>query len=239
MFEAAARDGVLRLRAPGARWLSTGVGGGLARADAAYNLTVPEGFDRTDLAAYAADRRRRAGYDEPGPTLLTGVDVAHARGARAGDAVVVATAGLSNPAPLPVEPAGEGASASGGEPSGGPPPRHDGTVNLLVGTGRMLDDGGLAELVAVAAEAKAATLIALAGVPGTTTDAVVAGCDPAGEPARFAGSGTALGADVRACVRDALSAALAARHPDGDLPAVVAGAEHAVPTDRRAEVFEV
>ena len=234
MFEATVRDGVLRVAAPGARWLQTGLDGGFRRADAAYNLTVPDGFSRTDVPAFVAERLNRAGFETPGPALLTGVSMDHARGARSGDVVVYATAGLSNPAALPMEPAESTSTHAGLEP-----PRHDGTVNLLVGTTRALDDGALANLVAVAAEAKAATLRALAGVPGTTTDAVVAGCDPTGDPARFSGSGTVTGADARACVRDAVRAALRSRHPDGDLPVAVADADHDVRTDRSAEVFRV
>jgi len=49
------RDGVLRVARSGTRWLSTGGTDGPRTADAAYNLTVPEGFDRTDLAGYAAE----------------------------------------------------------------------------------------------------------------------------------------------------------------------------------------
>lgn len=241
MFDPTARDSVLQMRAPGARWLSTGFAGGFTRADAAYNLAVPDGFDRTDLDDYVAERRRRAGFAEAGPALLTGVDVANARGARSGDVVAVATVGLSNPAALPVGPA----EAADSEPPGSGHRDHDssrhhgGTVNLLLGTTRALDDGALANLVAVAAEAKAATLLALAGVPGTTTDAVVVGADPAGDGAAFSGSGTSLGADVRACVRDSVRAALRSRYPRGDRPTTVADAEHGVRTDRRAEVFRV
>ena len=240
MFEPTVRAGVLRVRAPGARWLSTGVDGGLSVADAAFNLTVPEGFSRTDVLAYAADRRRRAGFGETGPTLLTGVDLAHARGARSGSVVAYATAGLSNPAALPMEPSGTGpATASPGVPSGGDEPHFDGTVNLVIGTTRSLDDGALATLLSVAVEAKTATLLTGTGFPGTTTDAVVVGCDPAGEPAAFSGSGTAVGADARACVRAALRAALRARHPDGAVPETVAEAEYGVRTERVAEVFRL
>lgn len=233
MFEATVRDGVLRVRAPGARWLGTGVGGGFSRADAAYNLTVPEGFSRTDVADYVDERLSRAGFDERGPALLTGVSMDHARGARRGDVTVYATAGLSNPAALPMEP--EGADRS--VPAEDPALRRDGTVNLVVGTTRSLSDGTLAELLSTAVEAKAATLVDAAGVPGTTSDAVAVACDPGGERAPFCGSGTDVGADARACVREAVWAALDARYPGGDLPAGPDDAEHGTSTERRAEVF--
>ncbi|MGM0448069.1 MAG: adenosylcobinamide amidohydrolase [Methanobacteriota archaeon] len=270
MFEATVREGVLRLRRPGTRWLSTGWDGGRSRAATAYNVSVPEGFDRTDLAAYRDERLALAGFDdEPGgrdpgapasdrdapPTLFTGVSMDHARGARLGSVVAYATVGLSNPAMLPVEPTeqtepeeSEGpaeptaptdaAESSGatGRTQGRPDP---GTVNLIVGTTRRLAPGAAANLVAVVTEAKTATLLATAGVPGTTSDAVVVGDDPTGEPAEFSGSATAVGGAARACVRDAVRASLRSRYPDGDVPGPAADAEHGVVTDERAEVFEL
>ena len=240
-FEPTVRDGVLRVSTPGARWLRTGTRGGFSRADAAYNLTVPEGFERTDLAAYVDERLDRAGFPTVGPALLTGVSMDHARGARSGDVVVYATAGLSNPAALPMAPSA-GAGPADADPTATvdrPARRHDGTVNLLVGTTRALEDGALAELLGTVVEAKAATLLDAAGVPGTTSDAVAVACDPAGESAPFCGSGTDVGADARACVREAVRAALDARYPDGDLPEGPADAEYGTTTDRRAEVFGI
>lgn len=232
--EAAVRDGVLRVRHPGARWLSTGFSGGFRHADAAYNISVPEGFSRTDLDVYVAERRRETGFVEPGPALLTGVSMEHVRGARSGDVVVYATAGLSNPAALPMDPPGGPFRTSAAAE-----PRHDGTVNLVVATGRALEAGALATLLSVVVEAKAATLLAETGLPGTTTDAVAVGCDPTGDPATFSGSGTPVGADARACVREAVRAALRSRHPDGDVPTSVDDAEYGVSTERRASVFRI
>jgi adenosylcobinamide hydrolase len=224
-LEATVRDGVCRLVRPGARWLSTGARGGLAEADAAYNVTVPDDWPRTDLGRYAARRIDRAslpapapavdgdgdGDDRPqgaGPVLFTGVAQRHARRARLDGVEAVVTAGLSNPARLPVPDAADCAPTDDGAGRAGPGP---GTVNVVLATDRALAPGALANLVAVVAEAKAATLLALAGVPGTTTDAVAVATDPAGEPARFSGSATAVGSAARVCVRDALAAALAAR----------------------------
>jgi adenosylcobinamide hydrolase len=232
------REGVCRVATPTPwRWVVTGTGGGRHDARAAYNVTVPEGFDRTDLDRYARERRHEAGFDAAGPTLLTGVAMRHARGARHGPVTVVATGGLSNPATLPVgerlPPSTSGADGTDDEPPVG-------TVNLLVATGRALDEGALTELLATAVEAKTATLLAATGFTGTTSDAVAVGCDPEGEPAAFTGSATAVGAAARACVRDALLASLAARY-DGrwdELPASVADADHGVVTDERARVFE-
>lgn len=245
MCDADVASGVCRLAAPGSRWLATGHDGGYHDADAAYNVSVPEGFDRTDLSAYAARRRDRAGFEAPGPTLLTGVDAVHARGARSDPVTVVATAGVSNPAALPVERSrcrdGTGDPAGGGRYEG-VPETHEapdrGTVNLLVHSERALEDGTLATLLGVVVEAKTATLLARTGYPGTTTDAAVVGCPTAGEHATFAGSATAVGAAARACVREALGASLDARYAEADPPDSVAGADHGVATTRRATVFE-
>lgn len=243
MFETTRREGVLELRRPGTEWLSTGWEGGRCRADAAHSLTVPEGWEPADLAADVAERLAAAGFERDGPVLLTGVDVGHARGARLGPVDVVATAGVSNPAELPVpdpwtdegEPAATGALT--GATAGTDPP-DPGTVNVVVGSRRSLGEAALANLLTVAAEAKAATLSALVGVPGTTSDAVVVATDPEGEPSAYSGSATEVGSAARACVREAVSAALVARYPDREMPESVDDARHGVLTDERAAVFE-
>jgi adenosylcobinamide hydrolase len=231
MFAARVAEGVLRLARPGTRWLVTDHDGGYRTADAAYNVSVPEGFDRTDLAAYVRERRERAGFPDAGPALLTGVSLAHARGARSGPVEAVATVGLSNPAALPMAPDGAPSDTTDGG--------RVGTVNLLVGTTRALPDGGLATLLATAVEAKTATLTATTGFSGTTSDGVVVGTDPDGDPAAFAGSATPVGAATRACVREAVRASLASRYADCSVPTSVADADHGVVTDREATVFEV
>lgn len=245
MYEPTVRDEVLRVDASGARWLRTGPGGGFEAADAAFNLTVPKGFERTDLDAYVGERLASAGFDDSGdelvgPALLTGVSMDHARGARAGDVVAFATAGLSNPAALPVETTGEPArSGVALGANDAERPRWDGTVNLLVGTTRSLSEGALAELLGTVVEAKAATLLQAAGVPGTTSDAVAVATDPDGESAAFCGSATPVGDAARACVREAVLASLASRYPDGGFPNGPTDAEHGTATTRRADVFEL
>ncbi|MFC7075612.1 adenosylcobinamide amidohydrolase [Haloarcula halophila] len=228
-FQTTVREGVCQLRRPGTRWLSTAWDGGYVRADAAYNVTVPTAFDRTDLDAYRAERLGAAGFPV-GPTLLTGVRMADARRARDGPVTVVATAGLSNPAVLPVH----ADRSAADEASTGTDEWRPGTVNLLVGVERALDDGALATLLATAVEAKAATLQALAGVPGTTSDAVLVGSAPDCERAGFAGSATTVGAATRACVRDAVAASLDSHYDDG--PPVPADTDHGVVTDRQTDV---
>ncbi|AXR82753.1 adenosylcobinamide amidohydrolase [Natrarchaeobaculum sulfurireducens] len=246
-YEACRRDGVLRVRREGTEWLSTGADGGRTRGECAYNVSVPEGWTRTDLAAYVDERLERAGFDvgdadasgERPPALLTGVDIADARGARCGPVMAYATAGVSNPAALPMEPPG-GSLPTDLEPATDDDHSTPGTVNVVVGTTHSLPDGALANLIAVTAEAKAATLLETTGFPGTTTDAVVVGHDPDGRSTRFSGSGTAVGAATRACVREAVRASLSAHYEDHDVgcPASVEEATYGVSTDVRATVFE-
>ena len=227
-FEFERTAGRLSVRRPGTRWLSNGFDGGYASADAAHNLTVPDGFDRTDLSAYTAER---LGSVPAGPVLLTGVEQRHARAARYGPITAAVTAGLSNPAVLPVSdsPDDRPTIQTGGDRPG------TGTVNLLVGSEAPLTDGGLAGLLATAVEAKTATLTALAACTGTTSDAVVVGCPVTDGRAEFAGSATKVGNAARVCVRDALSAALTARY--GDSPPDPRTAEHVTRTSGSATVF--
>ncbi|KAB1186637.1 MULTISPECIES: adenosylcobinamide amidohydrolase [Haloferax] len=248
MFEVTRRDGVCRLYRPETRWLSTGYAGGESHGSVAYNVSVPKGWPETDLDTYIERRRAAAGFDEAGPTLLTGVDQAHARRAQFGPVEAVVTAGVSNPAALPTEfEGGDTATDCDGslEQTGGPSSpaggedEHVGTVNVVVGTTRSLEPGALANLVAVAAEAKAATLLSRCGSPGTTTDAVIAACDPAGEPEAFSGSATTVGHASRVCVRDAVLASLDSRYATTPIPRGVEAAQFGVVADERATVSQV
>ncbi|CCQ36619.1 adenosylcobinamide amidohydrolase [Natronomonas moolapensis 8.8.11] len=234
MFEYERTDECLTLRRPGTRWLSNGFDGGYATAPAAHNLTVPEGFERTDLATYAAER---LGSPPEGPTLLTGVRQTNARGARYGPVEAVVTAGLSNPALLPAGDDSHSTDTRGDADADASPDDafRPGTVNVLVGSAEPLSEGGLAGLLATVVEAKAATLVDLVGPTGTTSDAVAVGCPSAEAGAPFAGSATTVGNAARVCVRDALAAALEARY-DGDLPDP-RGAEHATVTSGEATPF--
>jgi adenosylcobinamide hydrolase len=228
-FEPTVRDDILRVHQPATRWLGTGWDGGFHDTAVAYNVTVAAGFERTDLAEYAVERREAAAFEASGPTLLTGVGMRHARGARLGPVIAYATAGVSNPATLPMTP-----TAAAPEPEGHRP----GTVNLLVGTTRSLDDGTLATLLATVVEAKTATLLAETGFSGTTSDAVVVGSDTTGDPAAFAGSATPVGAAARTCVREAVRASLESRYAERPMPESVADAQYGTVTGGRAEVFE-
>ncbi|MFB6201844.1 MAG: adenosylcobinamide amidohydrolase, partial [Halorhabdus sp.] len=188
---------------------------------------------------YVERRFARAGFEPDGPVLLTGVAQRHARGARAGPVTAFATVGLSNPATLPVEPADDGPPRADRPARSGNPDRPPaGTVNVVVLTSRALTEAGAANLLAVASEARTATLLALTGFTGTTSDAAVIGYDPDGELARYTGSATTVGRAARACVRDAIRASFAARYDDREPPDSVATAAHGAATTECAEVFE-
>lgn len=112
-----------------------------------------------------------------------------------------------------------------------------GPINVLATTARAFDDSTLTTLPATAVEAKAATLAAETSFTWTTPDAVVVGADTDGDRAASAGSATLVSATTRACVREAVRAGLAARHPDRKFPHSVLDADHGTVTDRRATVF--
>jgi adenosylcobinamide hydrolase len=251
MFEITTRKGVVQFCRSDStnRWLSTGWDGGYCDSPAAYNVSVPEGWEEVDLTAYGTARRERAGFDAPGPTLFTGVDLQHARRTRCGSVEAIITAGVSNPAALPM--ANEQTEAN--EPGEAGSKTNLGTVNIVLGTTEPLTDGALATLLACVVEAKTATLLAETGFPGTTTDAVVVGCalnntnsertndlshsNSTKHP--FAGSATPVGAAARACVREGVQASIASRYAKTPLPESVADAQYGVTTTQRAEVFEV
>lgn len=240
MFEYERTDDRLTMTRRGTRWLSNGVNGGYVTAASAHNLTVPEGFDRTDLERYAAER---LGEEPTGPTLLTGVHQTHARGARAGPIEAVVTAGVSNPAVLSMSEPGEAGWDAGPSERADLSERTDpderadpGTVNVFVGTERALSDAGLAGLLSTVVEAKTATLLDRVGCTGTTSDAIAIGCAPDGEPTPFAGSATTIGNAARVCVRDAVTASLESRY--GGSPPDPGAATHGIETTGSATVFD-
>ncbi|MFB6161925.1 MAG: adenosylcobinamide amidohydrolase [Halococcoides sp.] len=277
MPEIVTREAVCRIAHEGT-WLVTGPLGGRESAAGAAIVTVPTDWDERDLASAARNRLDRAGFEYV-PTLFTAVDVRQARAARLDGVCAIATAGLTNPAALAVDPAEPAVAAdtgtgSGGDEAdldessrpdssdtgpddsgagpdligtesdrGGAPGRdrpggqyRPGTVNLIVTTDRALDSGTQATLLATIVEAKTATLIDSTGFTGTTSDAVAVGCRPSGPTASFGGAATPVGDAARACVRDAVRAALAAG--DDDPPDSVAAAEAGIRSERRAAVFE-
>ena len=234
------RDGVLQLARPATEWLSTGVDGGRHTADAVYNITVPTGWAETDISPYVADRLAGAGFEEGGPALLTGVAQRHARVAVCEPVCVVVTAGLSNPATLPPRDDDDADESLAADAADSPTDDRTGfrlgTINVLAVTTRSLPPGALATLLTVLTEAKTATLLARTGFSGTTSDAVVVGCDPTGDYAPFSGSSTTVGRAARLCVRDALTAALDARYATDSIPDAVGEARYGCVTTGETRV---
>ncbi len=238
LFKTTVRAGVLQARRRQTEWLSTGFDGGRHVADAVYNITVPEGWNETGLREYVDRRLERAGFEPSAPALLTGVDQRHARCAVCDPVSVIVTAGVSNPTTVP--PVAGGGLATENETDAEGPNRGDGkgfqpgTINILAVTNHSLPAGALANLVSVVTEAKTATLLRLTGFSGTTSDAVIVGTDPSGQPAKFSGSATAVGRAARACVRDALTASLASRYRDEPIPESVKAAAYGCETTDRS-----
>lgn len=231
LFEPTVRSDVCQLRTDPMEWLSTGFDGGTQQADAVYNITVPEGWTETELKTYVDRRKSDTGFDAAGPALLTGVDQRHAYRAVLNPIEVVVTAGISNPATLP--------PSNLEEPQQTDSEFRPGTINIIAGTARDLPAGALANLIAVVTEAKTATLLQLTGFSGTTSDAVIVGSDPAGVQAQFSGSSTTVGRAARACVRDALTAALESRYETEAMPESVDDAEYGCATTVEATVSEL
>lgn len=229
MFASTVRSNVLQIHSPSTEWLSTGYDGGRQAASAAYNITVPDGWTETDLEGYVDRRLAAAEFEKAGPALLTGVGQRHARRAVLDPVEVVVTAGVSNPATLPPGPTTATTSENQAE-------YQPGTINIIAGTTRSLPPGALANLVAVVTEAKTATLLRLTGFSGTTSDAVIVGTDPTGRPAAFSGSSTPVGQAARACVRDALTAALDSRYETEPIPKSVDDATYGCETTVQATV---
>jgi adenosylcobinamide hydrolase len=232
IFEPRLRSNVLQVRSPTTDWLSTGFDGGHQQANAAYNITVPEGWTATELADYVEKRLTDAGFEQPGPALLTGVDQRHARRAVLDPVEVIVTAGVSNPATLPPGSASKTTVDTA-------TPFRPGTINIIAGTTQALSDGALANLVSVVTEAKTATLLRLTGFSGTTSDAVIVGSDPNGQGAQFSGSSTPVGRAARACVRDALTAALESRYETDAIPESVDDAVYGCATTVESTVSKI
>ena len=90
IFEPTVEANVCQLHTKGMDWLSTGFDGGVQRAEAAYNITVPEGWTETDLRGYTNRRLTEAGVEN----AVTAVLAAYRGFDTLGEAVVVYAAGV-------------------------------------------------------------------------------------------------------------------------------------------------
>lgn len=187
--------------------LSTAVlGGGRRSARTIVNLHVPSGYACVRPERDLREFTREHALPAPVVGLMTAAELCGAQLLRAEeDGIVVCallTAGLTNATRAGVR----GAL----DPSAG-------TINAIFLCNARLRDAAALELVAIAAESKAATLVE-AGVrtregrlaSGTSTDAVViAWRADAPRPIRFAGSATVIGSLVGRLMREGIETHLA------------------------------
>ena len=187
-------------------WAVTG--GGFARARAVVWRRVGDDELLPDVDPAALLRASLAARDLDGAVgMLTARDLdAYDCVTRSLDGVsarAVATVGLSN------------AVAAGDSPGvlAGPMMSRVGTINVLVQLSHALDDAGLAEALALAAEARTAAVLA-ARVPsrrsarpatGTGTDCIVIAAPDEGAPLGWVGKHTVTGALVGGVVGEAVA----------------------------------
>lgn len=214
-------------------WLalsSASVGGGLVRPRWVTNLGVGDGFRRTDLDTYAAERADGLGLSGPGTTLLTAADVtaveaAERRGVRAWATVGVTKPTWACPRRDPARPGDESHPGGESRPGGVTPP---GTINIVVVLPVALTVSALVQALGALTEAKTQALLE-GGVPGTGTasDAAAVLCPAPGSGGErdaelFAGVRSPWGQPVAEAVHAAVERGLAARPwPPDDIDATV------------------
>lgn len=188
---------VWRLARPLLAISSAPLGGGLGLRSWTINLTVRDGYTRTDPDAHLADVAAGLGLAGTGVGFLTAVDVRTVvhradRGVR-----VSATTGIGG---YPTW------AAAAGEPAAEFAP---GTINVVAFLPVRLSDAALVNAVATVAEAKAQALRE-AGVPGTgtPTDATALLCPPTGPAQRYGGPRSTVGMGLARAVHSAVRARL-------------------------------
>jgi adenosylcobinamide amidohydrolase len=181
-------------------WAVCGGGLGLTRAVAWRYVELGELSPSVDPAALL-----EASLKEHGLERAVGMMTARSLGTfdcvtKQADGVAaraVATVGLGN-------------ALAVGDPPG---PMRVGTINILVQLSHALDEGGLAEAIGVATEARTAAVLD-GRVPsrrsqelasGTGTDCIVVAAPDIGEPLRWVGKHTTAGALVGGAVREAVT----------------------------------
>ncbi|HXU70205.1 MAG TPA: adenosylcobinamide amidohydrolase [Polyangia bacterium] len=184
-------------------WAVCGGGLGLTRAVAWRYVAQGELTPSTDAAKLLAETLRRHGLERAvgmmtARALSTFDCVEKSRDGVAARAV--ATVGLGN------------AIAVGDTPGPMRSAPLVGTINVLVQLSHALDEGGLAEALSVATEARTAAVLA-GRVPsrrstelasGTGTDCIVIAAPDAGQPIGWVGKHTVAGSLIGASVREAV-----------------------------------
>lgn len=170
-------------------------GGGMALRSWIANAEVPKAYDRTDLAAHAAELQADLALTGDGVVLLTAASVERHTTADDGDVTATATVGLT----LPVW-----AAAPDGDAGAWQPP---GTINVVVWVPARLALSALVGAVATATEAKVQALVehGIAG-SGTASDAIAVACPPDGPVEAFGGVRSVWGARVARAVHAAVAA---------------------------------
>lgn len=185
---------------------SASIGGGFVWPRVVVNLGVGDGFERTDLDTYVAERLAALGLTaRPVTALLTAVDVRCWTGGEADGVRAWATVAATKPT-WAARPGGLGHRP--GRTDDDPPA--PGTVNVVVALPVPLTSSALVQAVGTVTEAKAQALLH-AGVPGTGTasDALVVLCPDSATggqaPVPFAGVRSPWGHRLAEAVRQAVS----------------------------------
>lgn len=170
-------------------------GGGMGLRSWIANAEVPKTYDRTDIAAHAAELKAELDLVGDGVVLLTAAAVEKHTVAADGGVTATATVGLT----LPVWAAAPDGDADGWQ---GP-----GTINVVVWVPARLALSALVGAVATATEAKTQALVEnrIAG-SGTASDAIAIACPSEGRAEPFAGVRSAWGARVARAVHAAVGA---------------------------------
>ncbi|MCK4301006.1 MAG: adenosylcobinamide amidohydrolase, partial [Planctomycetes bacterium] len=188
------------------------IGGGLITADTVVIMQVPTNYDERDPAGHLQQVCRSLGIEGEVVGFMTAAQVRKVLSVsreelNGAEAVVVATAGLSN-------------AVVAGEP----PPMYTladtfkvGTINIIAILNTPLNLIGMANAIITATEAKVVAIRERgAHATGTTSDAIAI-ATPAGEGVQYAGTATSIGVAMARAVKEAVLECLT-KNGDGPRP---------------------
>lgn len=189
---------VWRLPTPLLAISSGPLGGGLGERAWVINATVPYGYDRDDPDAHLAEIAESLRLPGQGTGFLTAVDVRMVVHREDSGVRASVTTGVG------AHPTWASAPAAAPDVT-----ERVGTINAVCFLPVRLSDAALVNAVATVAEAKAQALWD-AGVPGTgtSTDATALLCPLDGEPERYGGPRSRIGAALARAVHASVRAAL-------------------------------